>query len=114
MVLCYIAKDTFETERTRFLGRSFPLMTPPSFLGTPRCRAMSLTVPSGAVAVSPSRVPTPNLCLKVNVTILEGGEFVYGFAIECVMINQGGTPKVPKALRGDPEVDPDTQGHKTP
>ena len=45
--------------------------------------------------------------------MLEGGEFVWGFPTECGGINRGGTPRVPKAPRGAPEVDPDTQGRKT-
>ena len=33
-----------------------------------------------------------------------------GFLTECVGINRGDTPRVPKAPRGVPEVDPDTRG----
>ena len=48
-----------------------------------------------------------------NVAILEEGKFVLGFPTECGGINRGGTPRVLKAPRGAPKVDPDTRGRKS-
>ena len=38
---------------------------------------------------------------------------VFPLSVECGGINREGTPRVPKALRGAPEFDPDTRGWKT-
>ena len=48
------------------------------------------------------------------VTILEGGRVRIGFLTKCGGINRGDTPRVPKAPRGVPEVDPDTRGQENP
>ena len=37
-----------------------------------------------------------------------------GFLTKCVGINRGDTPRVPKAARVVPEVNPDTQGQENP
>ena len=37
-----------------------------------------------------------------------------GFLTKCGGINRGDTPRVPKAPRGVPEVDPDTRGQENP
>ena len=49
-----------------------------------------------------------------NVTILEGEQRRIGFLTKCGGINRGDTPRVPKAPRGVPEVDPDTRGQENP
>ena len=43
-------------------------------------------------------------------TLHERSEVVKDFTPECGGINRGDTPRVPKAPRGVPEVDPDTRG----
>ena len=45
-----------------------------------------------------------------NGTLHERSEVVKDFTPECGGINRGDTPRVPKAPRGVPEVDPDTRG----
>ena len=45
-----------------------------------------------------------------NGTLHERSEVVKDFTPKCGGINRGDTPRVPKAPRGVPEVDPDTRG----
>ena len=47
---------------------------------------------------------------RANGTLHERSEVVKDFTPECGGINRGDTPRVPKAPRGVPEVDPDTRG----
>ena len=49
-------------------------------------------------------------CCSGSGTLHERSEVVKDFTPECGGINQGDTPRVPKAPRGVPEVDPDTRG----
>ena len=49
-----------------------------------------------------------------NVTIHEGGRGRIGFPTKCGGINRGDIPRVPKAPRDVPEVDPDTRGQEKP
>ena len=55
-----------------------------------------------------------SVCNYRIVTILEGGRVRIGFLTKCGGINRGDTPRVPKAPRGVPEVDPDTRGQENP
>ena len=51
-------------------------------------------------------------CMRItcNGTLHERSEVVKDFTPKCGGINRGDTPRVPKAPRGVPEVDPDTRG----
>ena len=53
-------------------------------------------------------IPRDVLSIRVsNVTILEGAEVRIGFYGRGGGSSEGTLPRVPKALRGGPEVDPD-------
>ena len=74
-----------------------------------------------AALLTEVHLPSPELyqLLTANrirriVTILEGGRVRIGFLTKCGGINRGDTPRVPKAPRGVPEVDPDTRGQENP
>ena len=54
------------------------------------------------------------LCIVVPCNVTEGAEFAEGFLTECGGIDRGGSPRVPQALRGGLEVDPDKRGQTNP